>query len=251
MQDESVKLDDRVALITGAAHRIGAAIARELHRSGMRLVLHYRQSHQAASALQTELEAERPDSVHLVQAELTDPAAIPALAAEAHRAWGRLDVLINNASSFYPTPLDSVTQAQWDDLLDTNLRAPFFLSQAVAPRLAEHQGAIVNLVDIHAHRPLPGHPVYSIAKAGLVMLTKSLAVELGPRVRVNAVAPGAILWPEQGMSEEAQAKILDATLLKRQGTPRDIARTVLFLVRDAEYVSGQVITVDGGRSVSI
>lgn len=251
MPDESVKLDDRVALITGAAHRIGAAIARELHGSGMRLILHYRHSHQAAAQLQKELETERANSVLVMQADLLNPDAIPELANQAHRTWGRLDTLINNASSFYPTPLGTVTTAQWEDLLGTNLRAPFFLSQACAPHLAEHKGTIVNLVDIHAHRPLHAHPAYNIAKAGLVMLTKTLAVELGPRVRVNAVAPGAILWPEQGMSTEAQAKIVDETLLKRQGTPRDIARTVAFLVREAEYMSGQVLTVDGGRSVPI
>lgn len=251
MPDESVKLNDRVALITGAAHRIGAAIARELHNAGMRLVLHYRESAAAATALKAELEAARPDSVSLVRADLIDNDSLQPLAAAAHDTWGRLDLLINNASTFYPTPFDSVTTAQWDDLLGTNLRAPFFLSQAVAPWLRENGGAIVNLVDIHADRPLPGHPAYNIAKAGLVMLTKTLAVELGPEVRVNAVAPGAILWPEHGMSDAMREKIVTATLLKRQGSPEDIARTVLFLVRDADYMSGQVLTVDGGRSVPI
>ncbi len=251
MQDETVKLDDRVALITGGAHRIGAAIARRLHDAGMRLVLHYRNSERAAASLQKELESIRPDSVQIQQADLLDPDALPALAESAHQAWGRLDALINNASTFYPTPLGSVTQEQWRDLMGTNLRAPFFLAQAAAPMLREHQGAIVNIVDIHADRPLPRHSAYNIAKAGLVMLTKTVAVELGPEVRVNAVAPGAILWPERDMDDAQRQQIVDKTLLKRQGSPQDIARTVLFLLRDAVYMSGQVLTVDGGRSVPI
>lgn len=251
MQDETVKLDGCVALITSAAHRIGASIARQLHHAGMRLVLHYRSSEQAATSLQRELEALRPDSVTIQQADLLDPDALSGLVESAHQAWGRLDALINNASTFYPTPLDSVTQEQWKDLMGTNLRAPFFLAQAAAPKLRQHHGAIVNIVDIHADRPLPQHSAYNIAKAGLVMLTKTVAVELGPEVRVNAVAPGAILWPERGLDEAQRRQIVDKTLLKRQGSPRDIARTVLFLLRDASYMSGQVLTVDGGRSVPI
>ncbi|GAB4352778.1 MAG: pteridine reductase [Gammaproteobacteria bacterium] len=251
MSDQSVKLNNRVAFVTGAAHRIGAAIARELHGAGMRLVLHYRQSAEAATRLKSELESDRPDSVALLQGDLLDTASLAGLVAAAHERWNRLDLLVNNASTFYPTPFGSVTLAQWEELLGTNLRAPFFLSQAAAPWLKGNEGAIVNLVDIHADRPLPGHAAYNIAKAGLVMLTKTLAVELGPKVRVNAVAPGAILWPEHGISEAEREKIVGATLLKRQGSPQDIARAVLFLVRDADYMSGQVLTVDGGRSVPI
>lgn len=249
MQEPTVKLDGRVALITGGAHRIGAALARCLHGAGMNLVLHYRRSHETAHELQQDLERHRPASVHLVSADLRDTAALAALVAQAHDRWGRLDALINNASTFYPTPLGHVTAEQWEDQLGTNLRAPFFLSQAAARHLGAEGGCIVNLVDIHADRPLKDYPVYSIAKAGLVMLTKALARELGPLVRVNAVAPGAILWPEGGLDEAAQRRIIASTLLQRQGTPDEVAHAVLFLVRDAEYMSGQVLTVDGGRSV--
>lgn len=243
-------LNDRVALITGGVHRIGAHTARTLHAAGMRLVLHYRSSRKAAQKLQTELNEQRADSVVLVGADLRDQATLPVVISDAHSAWGRLDVLINNASSFYRTPLGSVTEAQWDELMDTNLKAPFFLSQAAAPHLKASQGCIVNIVDIHAERPLKRYPVYSMAKAGLVMLTKSMACELGPEVRVNAVAPGAILWPEHEMDEVTQQRIISRTFLKRQGSPDNIARAVLFLIRDADYTSGQVITVDGGRSLN-
>jgi pteridine reductase len=239
-----------VALITGGVHRIGAEIARTLHGAGMRLVLHYRSSRAAAQQLQAELNQQRPDSVALVGADLLDFATLSAVINDAHSAWGRLDVLINNASSFYTTPLGSVTEEQWHDLMGTNLKAPFFLSQAAAPHLKTARGCIVNIVDIHAERPLKRFPVYSMAKAGLVMLTKSLACELGPEVRVNAVAPGAILWPEHEMDEVTQQRIISRTFLKRQGSPEDIARAVMFLIRDADYTSGQVITVDGGRSLN-
>lgn len=243
-------LHEHVALITGGVHRIGAQTARTLHAAGMRLVLHYRSSRAAAQALQAELNAQRADSVVLVGADLLDPATIAPVIADAHSAWGRLDALINNASSFYPTALGSVTETQWDDLMGTNLKAPFFLSQAAAPLLSASRGCIVNIADIHADRPLKRFSVYSMAKAGLVMLTKAMACELGPEVRVNAVAPGAILWPEREMDEVTQQRIVSRTFLKRQGNPEDIARAVLFLIRDADYTSGQIITVDGGRSLN-
>lgn len=242
-------LSNKVVLITGAAHRLGATTARMLHGEGMNILLHYRHSRDAAEALQTELNDIRPDSIKLLQADLHDTQSLPGLIEEAVNAWDRLDVLINNASSFYPTPIGSVTEAQWDDLIGSNLKAPLFLSQAAAPYLRQHQGCIVSIVDIHAERPLKEFPVYSMAKAGLVMLTKSLACELGPEVRVNAVAPGAILWPEN-LGEAEKEKIISRTFLKRQGAPEDIARAILYLVRDAGYVSGQVITVDGGRSLN-
>lgn len=240
---------DQVALITGAAQRVGAEIARELHRSGMRVVIHYRASADAALTLQEELLAVRPDSAALLRADLLDTAALPALVAAAERQWGRLDALINNASSFYPTAIGAITETQWDDLVGSNLKAPLFLSQAAAPLLAAQQGNIVNIVDIHAERPLKGYPLYCAAKAGLAMLTKALARELAPAIRVNAVAPGAILWPAQA-SEETRRAIVARTALKRQGQPRDVARAVRFLIHEAEYMTGQIITVDGGRSLS-
>jgi pteridine reductase len=232
-------LTGRVALITGAAHRIGATTARLLHGEGMNIVVHYRGSTAAAEALAAELNGLRPDSVVTLSADLHDTAGLEALVERAAAAWGRLDVLVNNASSFYPTPMGEVTEAQWDDLMGSNLKAPFFLSQAAAPRLRAAGGCIVNIVDIHADRPLKGYPVYSMAKAGLVMLTKTLARELGPEIRVNAVAPGAILWPENEaeLDSAAQREIIGRTALKRQGDPIDIARAVRFLVRDAVYTS--------------
>ena len=242
-------LTNKVVLITGAAHRIGATTARRLHAEGMNILLHYRHSREAAENLQVELNAMRSDSVHLIQADLHDTTKLPTLVDQALRIWGRLDVLINNASSFYATPVGSVTESHWEDLIGSNLKAPFFLSQAAAPYLRQQQGCIVSIVDIHAERPLKEFPVYSMAKAGLVMLTKSLACELGPEVRVNAVAPGAILWPEN-LGESEKAKIISRTFLKRQGEPEDIARAILYLIRDAGYMSGQVLTVDGGRSLN-
>jgi pteridine reductase len=238
-----------VALITGAAQRIGAAIARTLHGAGLDLVLHYRHSGDAAAALKDELEKARAGSVRLARADLLDPGAPAALLDAARDFHNRLDVLVNNASSFYPTPLADATEDQWYELMGTNLKAPFFLAQAAAPLLAVAEGCIVNLVDIHAERPHADHPIYSMAKAGNAMMVRSLARELGPAIRVNGVAPGAILWPDQGLSEAARQTILDRTALKRAGTPEDIARTVLFLVRDAQYITGQVFAVDGGRTI--
>jgi len=243
-------LHGKVVLITGAAHRIGAATARLLHGAGANIALHYRKSRSGAEQLQTELNEQRRDSVILVQGDLLDTERLAGIVREAHATWGRLDVLINNASTFYPTPVGTITTQHWDDLLGSNLKAPLFLSQATAPFLKQSHGCIVNIVDIHAERPLRAHPVYSIAKAGLVMLTKALACELGPEVRVNAIAPGAILWPENEMDEATKARIIDRTFLKRQGNPEDIARAALFLIRDADYTSGQILNVDGGRSLN-
>ena len=248
MTEETNALNGKVALITGGAHRIGAAIAEALHGAGMDLVVHYRNSRKGAEALQLALEQRRADSVRLVQGDLLETAALARIVETASSWRGRLDLLVNNASTFYPTTLPEASLQQWEELMGSNLRAPFFLAQAAAPWLRESNGAIVNLVDIHADRPLKNHPIYSMAKAGNAMMVKSLARELGPDVRVNGVAPGAILWPEQGLTEEAKEVILERTALGRAGTPGDIARTVLFLVRDADYITGQIITVDGGRT---
>jgi len=241
--------DNKVVLITGAAHRIGAMTARHLHEAGMNIILHYRSSRDAAQALQQELNNKRENSVVLVQADLLATNALPALIKEAHNAWDRLDVLINNASTFYKTPVNTADDSHWNDLIGTNLKVPFFLAQAAAPLLNRYKGCIVNMVDIHAERPLKGYPIYSIAKAGLVMLTKSLACELGPDVRVNAVAPGAILWPED-IDEVTKQRIVNKTFLKRKGIPMDIARAILFLINDAAYMTGQVLSIDGGRSLN-
>jgi pteridine reductase len=245
-------LDNQVAFITGGAQRLGAAIARTLHAAGMRVVVHYHASAAAAQALKAELEAARPQSVALVSGDLTaSPKALHGLMDQARGSFGRLDVLINNASRFYPTPFAEASEAQWQELFSTNLKAPFFLAQAAAPALRATQGCIVNLADIYGERPLPAHPLYSLTKAGVIMLTRTLAVELAPAVRVNAVAPGAILWPEQGIDEARKQRILARTLLQREGDPGDIARAVLFLIRDAAYTTGQILAVDGGRMVSV
>lgn len=249
MEDHG-ELEGRVALITGAARRVGAVIARTLHARGMNVILHYRASGGEAGALRDQLNAIRPDSAICQHCDLHHTHALDALIQQSLRAWGRLDALINNASTFYPTPVGAITEEHWDDLMGSNLKAPLFLSQAAAPHLRQHQGCIINITDIHAQRPLKNHTVYSIAKAGLAMLTKSLARELGPEIRVNAVAPGAIMWPEKEMDEIVKQRIIAGTALKRQGEPGDVARAVLFLVRDAEYISGEIITVDGGRGLS-
>lgn len=251
MDGEHSEWHNRVALLTGGARRVGAAIARRLHGAGLRLVLHYRHSAAEAQALQQELEAARPDSVRLLQADLLDIPALPRLAQQAVAAFGRVDALVNNASTFYATPVGEITEAHWDDLIGSNLKAPLFLSQALAGELRARAGGIVNLADIHAARPLRRHTVYCAAKAGLVMLTQSLARELGPAVRVNAVSPGAILLPEGGMDEATWHEIIARTALKRAGGPDDIARAVLFLLRDAPYVTGQVLPVDGGRNLAM
>jgi pteridine reductase len=243
-------LTDKVALITGGAHRIGATIAHALHARGMRLVIHYHSSEAAAHALQEELLAQRAGSVLLVRGDLGNGDRLTRnLVHETVEKFGRLDVVVNNAARFYPTPVGSVTETQWDDIVNTNLKAPYFLSQAAAPHLRKHGGCIVNIADIYGERPLPNHPIYSITKAGLIMLTKSLARELAPDVRVNAIAPGAILWPEHEMDEMAQQRIISRTPLKRTGDPSDIARALLYLMCDGAFVTGHVLNVDGGRSI--
>ncbi len=242
-------LDGHVVLITGGARRLGAAIGRMLHAEGARLVVHYRGSRAAAEQLAAELNGQREGSCATVAADLLEVAALPGLVTAAIEAFGRLDVLVNNASTFYPTPVGEITAAAFEDLIGTNLRAPLFLAQAAASELRLRRGLILNLVDIHAYRPLKRHPAYCAAKAGLLMLTQSLARELGPHVRVNGIAPGPVLWPEGEMDGDLQARILERTALKRMGTPEDVARAALFLVRDAPYVTGQVLPVDGGRTV--
>ncbi|MDH3273754.1 MAG: pteridine reductase [Gammaproteobacteria bacterium] len=242
-------LNGKVALITGAARRIGAAIATTLHRDGANIAVHYRKSSADAEALAERLNAGRPDSAALFQADLNDTEALPSLVEKVVAWHGTLDVLVNNASSFYPTPPGEITQAHWDDLVGSNLKAPLFLSQAALPALREAGGAIINLIDVHAQRPLRNHAVYGSAKAGLAMLTRSLAKDLAPEVRVNGVSPGAILWPENGLDDATRETILKQIPLARPGQPEDIAGCVLYLVRDAAYVTGQIIAVDGGRSI--
>ena len=240
-----------VALITGGAKRVGAAIARRLHGAGFDLAVHYRSSAEEALALQAELASQRADSVQIFQADLADLAATRALVPAVIAHFGRLDALINNASSFYPTPLGEIDPAQFDDLFATNARAPLFLAQAAAPHLRESKGAIVNLVDIYADRPIPRYLPYCMAKAALVALTYGLARELGPDVRVNAIAPGNIIWSENPEKADTPEMVLQRTALQRQGSPEDLAGAALFLVRDAGYVTGQVLRVDGGRWLNI
>jgi len=240
---------NRVVLVTGAAKRVGAALVQGFHARGARVAVHCHRSIEAARALEQSLNSQRRDSAIVVTGDLLDSRVLPEIVAQTVQTFGQLDVLINNASTFYPTPLGTITTQHWDDLIGTNLRAPLFLSQAAAPHLRRSKGLIVNMIDIHAQRPLPDHPVYSTAKAGLMMLTKSLARELGPDVRVNGIAPGPILWPEGGIDEGVKAEIISKTLLKRSGSPEDIVRTALFFAIDAPYVTGQVLAVDGGRSV--
>jgi pteridine reductase len=242
-------LEGRIVLVTGGARRVGAQIVRTLHAAGASVLLHHRNSAAAAAALAAELNAARAGSVALRAADLLDDAAPDVLVAAALEEFGRLDVLVNNASSFYPTAVGHITLAEWHDLIGTNFKAPLFLSQAAAPALSKARGLIINIVDIHGMRPLKGYPVYSAAKAGLAMLTRALARELGPEIRVNGIAPGPVLWPDQDIDAEAQREIVGKTALKRQGTPQDIARTALFLAADAPYVTGQIIAVDGGRSI--
>jgi pteridine reductase len=239
----------QVALITGAARRVGAEIARSLHAAGADVMIHYRSSHQDAQALGAELNALRAGSAAIIEANLLSPDAPSRLVQASLDRFGHLDLLVNNASSFYATPLGSITLAQWDDLMGTNLRAPLFLAQAVAASLAARRGLILNMIDIHGLRPLKHFPLYSAAKAGLTMLTRALARELAPEVRVNGIAPGPVLWPEHDMDEALKREIIDKTALKRHGSPRDIARTVLFFAQDAPYITGQVLAVDGGRSL--
>jgi len=242
-------LTDRVVLVTGAARRIGAAIVTRLHGNGARVAIHYRGSAAEAGDLAAELNGRRDNSAATFQADLLDTQAIEGLVSAVAEWGGRLDALVNNASTFYPTPIGSITETHWNDLLGSNLKAPLFMSQAAAPLLRDSGGVIINIVDIHAQRPLRNHAVYGPAKAGLAMLTRALAKDLAPEIRVNGVSPGAILWPEDGMSDAAQQTILRQVPLERAGEPDDIAGCVLYLLRDASYVTGQIIAVDGGRSI--
>ncbi len=240
-----------VALITGAARRIGAAVAGKLHEAGFRVILHCHRSLGLAKELCGVLNQKRPDSAHVLTADLCKMDELQRLSQEALALWGRMDVLVNNASSFYPSAVGDITEQIWHDLIGTNLKAPLFLSQALAPALRENNGCIINMADVHAERPLSKHPVYCAAKAGNVMLTKSLAKELSPEVRVNGIAPGAILWPENEgeLSDDNKQTILGKIALRRLGSPCDIARTVRFIVSDAPYMTGQIIAIDGGRTL--
>lgn len=245
----SPTINGQVALVTGAARRIGAAISRRLHQHGANVAIHYRESSDEANALCDELNVARPDSAMSLRADLSDTSAFPELIDSVTDWHGQLDILINNASSFYPTPPGQISDADWDNLIGTNLKAPLFLAQAALVPLRSSRGVIVNMVDIHAQRPLRNHAVYGATKAGLAMLTRSLARDLAPDIRVNGVSPGAILWPETDLSDTAKKSILGQIPLGRTGEPDDIAGCVLYLVRDATYVTGQIIAVDGGRSI--
>jgi pteridine reductase len=246
-----MKLNERpTALITGAAKRVGRVIARTLHGAGYDLALHFRRSRNEAEQLAAELEAQRAGSTLLLEAELAQTAELAKLVLRTVQRFGRLDALVNNASSFLATPIGAINEAQWDELFASNAKAPLFLAQAAAPHLRAARGAIVNLTDVYAERPLLRHTVYVMAKAALSVLTLSLARELGPEVRVNAVAPGAVLWPEAGKSESEQQELIARSALKRAGTPEDVAGAVLWLLRDARFVTGQILRVDGGRSLA-
>jgi pteridine reductase len=244
-------LQGKVALVTGAARRVGAAIARRLHGAGAQLMLHYRSAERDAHVLQSELNAVRASSVTLVQADLLQIAGLPELVKNTLARFGRLDVLVNNASTFYATPLGAIGEREWDDLVGTNLKVPLFLAQAAAPALRKSAGCIVNIVDIHADRPLKNYAVYSIAKAGLAGLTRALARDLGPEVRVNGVAPGAVMWPDDDQHFDAvtRQRIVSNTPLKRAGAPEDIAAAVLYFAAGASFVTGQILAVDGGRTI--
>lgn len=249
----ALPLQDKVVLITGGARRVGAAICRRLHAAGASLLVHYRSSTIEARALQVELNAQRADSVVLMQADLLKVSSAAELVKGVLKRFGRLDALINNASSFYPTPVGEINEKAWDDLVGTNLKAPLFLAQAAAPELRKNHGCIVNIIDIHAELPMRNHAVYNAAKGGLLALTRALARDLGPEVRVNGISPGTILWPEDDAwkDEVTRQRIINQTVLKRIGEPDDIARAVEFLVVQSPFVTGQVLAVDGGRGVSL
>lgn len=244
-------MSNPVALITGGGRRIGAEIARQLHQCHYNVIIHYLKSETEATELVDDLNRQRPASALSLKADLAKHEAILELAKEAVKAWGKIDVLINNASSYYPTHFGEVEEKQWDDLVATNTKAPFFLAQALAPGLKKQQGCIVNIVDIQAERPSLDYGPYTIAKAGAAMLTKSLARELAPEVRVNGVAPGVIIWPEKAAkhSEPEKQRILNQVPLQREGRADDIAKTVLFFIQQAPYITGQILAVDGGRSI--
>ena len=243
--------DRPVALVTGAARRVGAVIARTLHAAGFDLALHYRHSLDEARALAGELESQRAGSTLLLPADLAELATLPAMVANLVAHYGRLDALVNNASAFFATPVETASAQQWHELFASNAQAPFFLSQAAMPALRQARGGIVNLIDIYAERPLANHALYCMTKAALAAMTRSLALDLAPEVRVNGVAPGAVLWPVEGKSRDDRQAMLDRTPLQRAGRPEDVANTVLWLLRDAPFVTGQIIRVDGGRSLSV
>lgn len=249
----ALPLQDKVILITGGARRVGAAICRRLHAAGASLLVHYRSSAIEARALQVELDAQRADGVALLQADLLKVSNAAELVKGALKRFGRLDALINNASSFYPTPVGEISEKAWDDLVGTNLKAPLFLAQAAAAELRKNHGCIVNIVDIHAELPMRNHAVYTAAKGGLLALTRALARDLGPEVRVNGISPGTILWPEDDAwkDEVARQRVINQTVLKRIGEPDDIARAVEFLVAESPFITGQVLAVDGGRGASL
>ena len=242
-------LQSKVAMITGSARRIGRAVAETLHRDGMNVVLHYNASEEEAQVLCDELNKIRPESAVTIQGDLLEPDIDKSLVNKAHQVWNRLDILVNNASRFYRTHFGKVTEYAWDDIMTSNLRAPFFLSQAAAPFLKETKGRIINISDIHAWRPMSNYSVYCISKSGLLMLTRALAKELAPDILVNAIAPGAIVWPEgdNTLSAEEKETIISKTPLGRSGSPDDVARVALFLARDADFMTGEVLAVDGGR----
>ena len=241
----------RKALVTGAARRIGACIAETLHQRGCDVFLHYHSSSEAVDELAEKLNSLRPASATVIQADLGSDEEINRLADRLRAQTDQLDLLVNNASRFYPTTIGDTSKSQWDDLMDSNLRGPYFLTQALLPELTRNGGSIINLIDVHAVKPMPGHALYCMAKAGLQMMTLAMAKDLGPKVRVNGVAPGAILWPEQQGDSGDQQKILDKTVMGRAGNPQDIASAVAYLGLDAPYVTGQILAVDGGRSLNI
>lgn len=250
---QGIVMKNKIILVTGGTKRIGEAICRKLHSEGMNLMVHYRSSEKEAHMLQTQLNQVRPGSVALVQADLLDITRLPILVNETIKHFGKIDSLVNNASSFYSSPIEKITEKSWDELIGCNLKAPLFLSQAAAPHLKKQHGCIINIVDIHSEWPLKKYVVYSSAKGGLVTLTKSLALELAPEVRVNGISPGPILWPENGAWSDqiTRQRIINKTLLKRIGEPNDIAKAVFFLISDAPYITGQIIAVDGGRSINL
>jgi len=244
---------DKVILITGGAKRVGATMCRELHRQGARLMIHYNNSMSEARALQAELNLLRPNSVAIIQGDLLNLNVLPTLVSETVHQFGRLDVLINNASTYYPTDLGQINEENWQDLIGSNLKAPVFLAQAAATELRKNSGCIINITDMHIERPKKGYIVYSVAKAGLVTLTKSLAHELSPEVRVNAVAPGPVQWPESNpqFDEVYRQRVINQTLLKRVGEAEDVAKAVKFLIYDAPFITGHILAVDGGRSLNL
>ncbi|MAZ77476.1 MAG: pteridine reductase [Legionellaceae bacterium] len=243
-------MQDKVVLITGAAKRVGAVTATALHAAGAKVAIHYHRSAEAAEALAETFNQQRAESAIAIGADLADTAGLPALVEKVVSTFGQLDVLINNASSFYPTPVGEITEQHWQDLFNTNAKAPLFLAQAAAEHLKKQQGCIVNMVDVHAKRPLQQHSVYCMAKAALAMMTMSLARDLAPEIRVNGVAPGMIMWPDEGMPEKVQTSILNRVALKRAGSPENIAQTILFILQN-DYLTGQIIAVDGGRLLAI